>query len=255
MPCLHIVVPFYNEPDTLDACLRKVYGTPLPDGFTRRVVMVNDCSTPEATATAQQVVDTLAAEGHAIRFEHHPVNRGKGAALQTAFDVILGDAPADDDIVIIQDADLEYDPDDYRALLAPILEGRATAILGTRWGDHMELTSLKRRIHAWGNGVLTKLSNAVTGFTVRDMECCYKVYPIPVLRRLRPMLSEERFGIEPQMVAGLARLGERVDEVPVSYAPRGLDEGKKIGWKDGVRAIIVIARERVRGRSIAAASK
>ena len=106
---------------------------------------------------------------------------------------------------------------------------------------------MKRKVHAWGNGMLTRLSNAMTGYRVSDMECCYKVMTVGTLRRLRPMLSEERFGIEPQMVAGLARLRETLLEVPVKYDPRGLDAGKKIGWTDGVRAIYVIGRERLRG--------
>lgn len=246
MPLLHVVVPVYNERGTLDPCLRRVIGAPLPEGWSKQLHLVDDCSEPDAAASAAKTVETLAAEGIPITLDRHEVNRGKGAGLQTGFDRVLSEA-ADDDLVIIQDADLEYDPNDYASLMAPILEGRVNVVLGTRWGEHIVLDSMKRRIHAWGNGMLTKMSNLMTGHRVSDMECCYKLFRVPLLRKLRPSLTEERFGIEPQMVAGLSRLGETIEEVPIAYDPRGLADGKKIGWRDGCRALWVITRERFRG--------
>ncbi|MCZ6837033.1 MAG: hypothetical protein O7G85_14750, partial [Planctomycetota bacterium] len=119
----------------------------------------------------------------------------------------------------------------------------------TRWGPHNPMRGLRRQIHRWGNGLLTACSNVMTGYRVGDMECCYKVFSVQLLRRLRPMLSERRFGIEPQMVASFARLRARVLEVPIQYDPRSLSAGKKIGWTDGVRAFWVITRERMRSTS------
>ncbi len=247
MPLLHVVIPIYNERGTLEACLRNVLGVNLPDGFSPHLWLVDDCSNDENYTEVKRVSSLLAGEGHPVTLNRHEVNQGKGGALQTGFDRILASGATPDDIVIIQDADLEYDPNDYPDLMAPLLAGAADAVLGTRWGDHRELKGLKRKIHAWGNGALTTLSNLMTGHRVSDMECCYKVFSVSFLRRLRPMLYEKRFGIEPQMVASMARLKARVTERPIHYDPRGLDAGKKIGWKDGVRAIWVIGRERFRG--------
>ncbi len=249
MPTLHIVIPVYNERGTLAEIVSRVLATPLPDGWTRRITLVDDCSAPTHSPAVQALVDRLKSENKPLRFLRHEVNQGKGAALQTGFDAILSSNTPDDDLVIIQDADLEYDPNDYAALMQPIIAGAADAVVGTRWGTHYRADSLKRRIHAMGNGALTLMSNLMTGIRVSDMECCYKIMPVRVLRQLRPMLNEKRFGIEPQMVAGLSRVGVHVTQVPVRYDPRGLAEGKKIGWRDGVRALIVIARERLRRQS------
>src|SRR5205823_5035263 len=134
----------------------------------------------------------------------------------------------------------------YAKLMQPIIAGQADAVVGTRWGRHRPLASFKHRVHALGNSALTLMSNIMTGYRVSDMECCYKVVSVRLLRQLRPLLTEQRFGIEPQYVAALSRLKARLAEVPVSYDPRGLAEGKKIGWRDGVRALLVIARERFR---------
>ena len=252
MPVLHVVVPIYNERDTLEPCLDRVVAAPLPDGYTRRLWLVDDHSEASAFDLAKEVETRLAADGHDLSLRRHEINRGKGATLQTAFDEILKTAN-DADLVIIQDADLEYDPADYGRLMAPIIAGETNAVIGNRWSGATPPRGWKRRVHALGNGVLTRLSNAMTGYRLNDMECCYKLLTVPVLRRVRPMLTEPRFGIEPQLVAGLARLGERVVEVPISYRPRGFGAGKKIGWTDGVRALVVIARERLGGRPQAAA--
>ena len=247
MPTLHVVIPVFNEPETLRPCLDRIVAVSLPENWHPRIILVDDHSRAASFADAEKLVEELTQRGCSVELHRHVRNRGKGAALRTGFDVLVKspDVP-DDDLVIIQDADLEYDPEDYPALMEPLLANRADAVLGTRWGPHFPVHSLKRRLHALGNGVLTKLSNLMTGYRVSDMECCYKLMRVSFLRRLRPALTEERFGIEPQIVAGLARLSARVEEVPVRYDPRGIDAGKKIGWVDGLRALYVIARERFR---------
>jgi glycosyltransferase involved in cell wall biosynthesis len=248
MPVLHVVVPVYNEGETLERCLQRVVAAPLPPPWTQHVHLVDDHSADDLFEQARRIIVRLQEAGHCFGLHRHEVNLGKGAALQTGFDAILNEDPEDDDLVVIQDADLEYDPSQFRDLMEPILAGRTRAVLGTRWGDHAELRGVHRRVHAFGNRALTWLSNAMTGLRVTDMECCYKVMTVGVLARLRPMLTEQRFGIEPQIVAGLACLGEHVEEVPIRYAPRGHDAGKKIGWRDAARAVWVIGRERFRGR-------
>lgn len=246
MPTLHVVIPVYNERGTLDPCVRRVLAGRLPEPWALALTLVDDHSSESHFPAVQAVADALRPQGVALTFLRHEVNKGKGAALQTGFDSILSRNGPESDLVIIQDADLEYDPSDYAALMRPILDGQADVVLGTRWGEHRPVKGLKRKVHAWGNGALTLASNLMTGYRVSDMECCYKVFSVGLLRRVRPMLSENRFGIEPQMVAAFARLKRRVVERPVAYDPRGLSEGKKIGWRDGVRAIVVIARERFR---------
>lgn len=246
MSTLHVVIPVYNERGTLEECVRRVIGAPLPQGWKLQIVMIDDCSDEAHSPSVNALANRLQRAGVCMTFLQHATNRGKGAALQSGFDWILRSNAADDDLVIIQDADLEYDPNDYAKLMQPILSRQADAALGTRWGEHYHYKSLKHRIHAMGNSVLTLLSNLMTGYRVSDMECCYKMMPVSILGRLRPMLSEQRFGIEPQIVAGLSKLGVRVVEVPIHYTPRGPSAGKKIGWKDGVRAMYVIARERFR---------
>lgn len=250
MPILHVVIPVYNERGTLEPCLRRVLAAPLPDGWSASITLIDDHSDQSHFPPVQRIIDQLQAEGRSLDFRRHAVNQGKGAALQTGFDAILMHNPpaADDDLVVIQDADLEYDPADFGKLMQPLVARLADATLGTRWGEHYHYKSLKHRVHALGNGALTMMSNVMTGYRVSDMECCYKMFSVSLLRTLRPMLSEQRFGIEPQMVASLSRLGARVMEIPISYDPRGPAAGKKIGWKDGLRALVVIARERFRGK-------
>ena len=246
MPVLHVVVPVFNERETLEPCLRRVLEARLPTDWRATLYLVDDHSEAAAFADAEVLVGRLSAAGHAIDLFRHDANRGKGAALQTGFDAVL-ERGAPSELVTIQDADLEYDPADFARLMEPVLSGRAQAVIGTRWGGHAALDGLTRRVHAWANRTLTRLSNLMTGLRVSDMECCYKLMTVDLLRRLRPMLTEARFGIEPQLVAGLARLGAQVEEVPVTYAARALRAGNKIGWTDGVRAVYVIGRERLRG--------
>ncbi len=246
MPTLHVVIPFYNEAETLEPCIRRVLAARLPGGFTPRLVVIDDCSGEAGRAAAAALIETLESEGVSAQLCRHAINKGKGAALQTGFDAVLASKPADDDLVVIQDADLEYDPADYEHLMRPLTEKRADVVVGTRWGDHRELKGLKRRIHAGGNGLLSATSNLMTGYRLHDMECCYKLFPVRVLRAMRSSMTEPRFGVEPQMIATFSRLGARIDEVSISYDPRSLADGKKIGWTDGVRALYVILRERFR---------
>ena len=250
MPTLHVVIPFYNEPDTVERCVRQVVDARLADGWQKRLVIVDDHSVESCHAVVDSLVRQLETEDCDATLHRHDVNRGKGAALATGFDAVLDTHPPDDDLVIIQDADLEYDPADYGNLMEPIIQGEVQAVVGTRWGDHRPMRGLRRRIHRWGNGLLTACSNVMTGYRVRDMECCYKIFSIDVLRRLRPSLNETRFGIEPQMMAGLSRLGVTVRDVPISYDPRSIAAGKKIGWRDGLQAFRVIARERFRSKTM-----
>ncbi len=242
MPVLHIVIPIYNEGDTLEPCLQQVRQAPLPKGWSRRLVLVDDCSQGAHARSVQTISESLASDGCDLLLLHHDSNRGKGAALRTGFESILKDNPSDDDLVIIQDADLEYDPHDYAVLLKPCTQNGAPAVFGSRWGSHYRAQGFRWRIHILGNTLLTQASNLRTGLRVRDMECCYKLLNLPTLRRLLPMLTENRFGIEPQIAAGLAMLGIQPVNIPVSYNPRGMSGGKKIGWRDGVRALMVIAR-------------
>jgi glycosyltransferase involved in cell wall biosynthesis len=241
MPTLHVVMPVYDEGPTLAEIVRRVLDAALPAGWSLDLTMVDDGSRAAAAALAAQCA---ASHGNRVRLIVHPANRGKGAALMTGFDAVLARA-SDADAVLVQDADLEYDPADYRALVATLADPAVGAAFGNRWGGS-ERRAGYRRLHAMANGLLTAASNRATGLGVHDMECCYKLLRVPVLRAARPWLTEERFGIEPQIAAALARARVRVAEVPVRYAPRTFAEGKKIRWTDGVRALWVIARERVR---------
>lgn len=247
MPTLHVVVPFYEESGTLDACLRRVIDAPLPDGWSVDITLVNDGSSAKATADARRIC-----ADHGVRLLEHAHNRGKGAAIRTGFESVLERA-TDTDAIVIQDADLEYDPADYAQLMQPIASGTVPCVFGNRWGVRGDSRGgvsaqphLQRRLHRWVNRALTIMSNTLSGLHVHDMECCYKLFRAPVLRAILPALTEDRFGIEPQIAAALGRLRVPVAEVSVRYAPRTFAEGKKIRAKDGVRALWVIARERFR---------
>jgi glycosyltransferase involved in cell wall biosynthesis len=245
VPTLYVVIPFFNEGRTLARCVQRVRNAPLPGGWSVTMVLVDDHSDAGDRSLAASVAERLRDEGLRVWLRRHEVNQGKGAALQTGYDVVLAADPRDDDLVIIQDADLEYDPADFRRLMDPLLGGEADAVIGSRWANR-RVAGIKRTLHAWGNGALSRLSNLMTGYRLSDMECCYKLTTVSMLRRLRPLLSEARYGVEPQIVAALSRLEAQVVEVPVSYDPRSMAEGKKIGWQDGVRALYVIIRERCR---------
>lgn len=220
---LSVVIPVYNERTTIQEILDRVQAQP----EVNEVVLVDDFSTDGT----RDVLRTLERREN-VRVLYHPVNRGKGAALRTGF------AAATCDMVLIQDADLEYDPADYPNLLAPLLIGRADAVFGSRF-----LGGTHRVLYFWhylANRFLTLLSNVFTGLNLTDMEVCYKVFKRDVLDRMD--LVCDRFGIEPELTAKVARQRVRVYEVPVSYYGRTYDEGKKIGWRDGVAAIYWIVR-------------
>ncbi len=243
VPVLHVVIPFFNEPGTLRPCVERVLAVELPDGWRIRLVLVDDHSDEEIGRAARSLADELVERSVDLVYEAHAVNRGKGAALQTGFDRVLAEADETADVAIVQDADLEYFPADYPALLAPLIAGRCDVVYGTRWGPHRQIEGAAARLHMLGNRALTVMSNMLTGYRLTDMECCYKLMRISVLNRVRPMLTEPRFGIEPQVTAALARLGVTIEEVPVRYDPRSVEAGKKIGWVDGLRAIYVMLRE------------
>lgn len=253
MPILHIIIPVYNEQDTLSECLERVKAAPIPDGWTKRLIIVDDASTDDTPRILERI-DHVTVVGHTV-------NMGKGAAVLTGFDVVLGalrssasaqhDAdrtsdptPGEKQIVIIQDADMEYDPADYPALLIPFLTGTARVVYGDRFGSHRSFNRFRERLHMWGNQFLTSVSNRLTGQRVRDMECCYKAFDLEALRAIRPMLTESGFGIEPQMTAAVARIGITIVNVPIHYAPRQFAEGKKIKWSDALWALPVMWRER-----------
>lgn len=235
MKALSVVVPVYNEESTVVPLLERVVQAPLPAGIEElELVAVDDGS---SDATWERLNAWRPGErGDAIpvttRRLHHERNQGKGAALRTGF------AAARGDIYLVQDADLEYDPSDYPVLLQPILDGLADVVYGSRFlgGPHRVLLFW----HAVGNHFLTLVSNMFTGLNLTDMETCYKVFTADVIKRIR--LVSNRFGIEPEVTAKVARLGCRVYEVPIAYHGRTYAEGKKIGWRDGVTAIWTILR-------------
>lgn len=231
-PLLSIIIPIYNEEPQLEEVLERVYRI---DYSPKELILVDDFS-HDGT---RQILDRYKYRPD-TRVLLHEANRGKGFAIRT------GLKSAEGEIVIIQDADLEYDPNDYAALLAPLIAGEAAVVFGTRWGRHARTDGLWRKVHAMGNRVLTGFSNLLTGHRVSDMECCYKVFTVSALRTIRPRLTEERFGIEPQIAAAVARHRLKLVERPVTYAPREVAEGKKIRARDGFRAFWVMVRERFR---------
>jgi len=223
---LSVLMPVYNERDTIDLIVDQVRATPIP----KEIICVDDHSTDGT----QQILETLRAQGRIDTLFRQPENRGKGAAIRQALSMSTGD------IVIVQDADLEYDPADWPVLLEPILDGRADACFGSRFlgGPHRVLYYW----HSVGNFALTTYSNMLTNLNLTDMETCYKAVRGDLARALLPRLTADRFGFEPEITARLARSGARVFEVPISYSGRTYAEGKKIGWRDGLAALWHITR-------------
>jgi glycosyltransferase involved in cell wall biosynthesis len=227
---LSVVIPCYDEADTIEAVLERV-GTADTCGLDLEMVVVDDGSDDGSFARAEAV----GRRDGRVRVARHEVNRGKGAALRTAFDL------ADGDIILIQDADLEYDPVDYPKLLTPILDGRADVVYGSRFSGG-EIHRVLYFWHSVGNKLLTLLSNMFADLNLTDMETCYKVFRRTVLDGVT--LSEDRFGFEPEFTAKISRRRPRlrIYEVGISYTGRTYQDGKKIGWKDGVRALYCIVR-------------
>ena len=226
-PCLSVVMPVYNEETTVVEVIRRVLMQP----DVSELIIVDDCSADDTWKVLQEVA---AGEGR-IRLFRHPANRGKGAALRTGFQ--QASAP----VVLVQDAVLEYDPSEYSVLLDPIRTGRADVVFGSRFQG----SGAHRVLYFWhyvGNRFLTLLSNMFTNLNLTDMETCFKAFRLEIIRRIE--LEEERFGIEPEMTAKVAALWPaiRIYEVPVSYYGRTYEEGKKIGWRDGFRAIWCIVK-------------
>jgi len=229
-------MPCYNERATVEACVTAVLASP----YTRELVIVDDGSTDGT----REILERIEAGDERVRVVLQPHNQGKGAALRRGF------AEAGSEFVVVQDADLEYDPADYGALLAPLLDGRADVVFGSRFlvgGAHRVLYFW----HTVGNRFLTLLSNAATDLNLTDMETCYKVFRREVVQALA--LEEDRFGIEPEITAKVATGHWRIYEVGISYSGRTYAEGKKISWRDGVRAVVCIVRYspvlgRLRGR-------
>ena len=217
---LSVLIPVYNERETIDLIVEQVRATPIR----KEIICVDDHSTDGT----QQILETLLAQGKIDQLFRQPENRGKGAAIRHALSMSRGD------IVIVQDADLEYDPDDWPAVLEPIIDGRADACFGSRFlgGPHRVLYYW----HSVGNHWLTRYSNMLTNLNLTDMETCYKAIRGEVARALLPKLTADRFGFEPEITARLAKADARIYEVPISYSGRTYAEGKKIGWKDGIAA-------------------
>ena len=221
---LSVLIPVYDEEATIAQVVELVRSVGVPV----EVICVNDCSRDGSAA----ILDRLKAEGKIDRVIHQPVNRGKGAAIRTAIAASTGN------VVVVQDADLEYDPADWPVLLKPIIDGRADAVFGSRFlgGPHRVLYFW----HSVGNTVLTTLSNMFTNLNLTDMETCYKAIRGDLARSLT--IKSDRFGFEPEVTARLAQARARIYEVPISYSGRTYAEGKKISWKDGVAAFWHIFR-------------
>lgn len=229
---LSVVIPIFNEEATLRNLVERVCSVPIR----KELVLIDDCSQDHSRLVASELAAEFAHDSNnQIKIAHHEVNRGKGAALRTGFCLVSGD------IILIQDADLEYDPAEYSRLLLPIIEDKADVVYGSRFlGDRPH-----RVLYFWhylGNRLLTTLSNSFTNLNLSDMETCYKVFRRKVLDDIAPTLRQERFGFEPEVTARIARRNYRVYEVSVSYSGRTYGQGKKIGWRDGVKALWCIVR-------------
>src|SRR5213594_1315781 len=226
-----IVIPCYNEKNTIEKCIEAVRNAPLES---REIIVVDDCSQDGTQTVLQERVAQLV-----DRIICHPINRGKGAALRSGF------AAATGDIILVQDADLEYNPQDYPVLLEPLVSGKADAVVGSRF-----MGGRPHRVlffwHMVGNKFLTLLSNMFTNLNLTDVETGYKAFKASLIKSIQ--IEEDRFGFEPEIIAKLAQRGCRVYEVGISYSGRTYKEGKKINWKDGIRAIYAIVKYNLEAR-------
>jgi len=223
---LSIVIPCFNEAPTIESIIGAVRDSSYP---TKEIIVVDDCSSDGT----REILDELKTRGWIDQLIHHDLNRGKGASLKTGFGKATGD------IVIVQDADLEYDPGEYSKLVKPILDGKADVVYGSRFmGDQPH-----RVLYFWhrvGNGFLTLLSNMLTNLNLTDIETCYKVFRREVIQHVA--IEEERFGFEPEITAKIAKMGCSIYEVGIAYYGRTYEQGKKVDWRDGFRAIYCILK-------------
>ena len=239
---LSVVIPVYNEVDTLEHLIGRVKAVPIR----KEIVLVDDCSSDGTRELLKRLEDEqrereasqsgdVTRNTNRLTVIYHEKNQGKGGAVRTGFGAVRGD------YVIIQDADLEYNPAEYPRLLRPIVEGKADVVYGSRFLGDQE----HRVLYFWhylGNRFLTTLSNCMTNLNLTDMETCYKVFRREVIDEIAPLLRQNRFGIEPEMTARIARRHYRIYEMSISYSGRTYEQGKKIGWKDGFSAIWCIIR-------------
>jgi glycosyltransferase involved in cell wall biosynthesis len=229
-----VIIPVFNEKSTIGELLRKVDAVKLPN-LEKEVIIVDDCSTDGTREILKKMENRY-------RIIYHDVNKGKGSAVRT------GLAAATGDIIIIQDADLEYDPRDYGRLLKPILDGETQVVYGSRFmslkGHLKENDHFTYMMHYMGNKILTILTNILYGSCLTDMETCYKVFTRKVLEDIQP-LKARRFDLEPELTAKILKRGHKIKEVPATYYSRDFHEGKKITWKDGVKAAYYMMRYRI----------
>jgi glycosyltransferase involved in cell wall biosynthesis len=229
---LSIIIPAYNEGNTIHHILNKVKSVKLIDGYEKELILINDCSTDHTEESIQSYIEENKSLN--IVYFKHEINKGKGAAIHT------GIKQASGDYIIIQDADLEYDPNEYNILLQPIVDGFADVVYGSRF-----MGGNPHRIlffwHSIGNKLLTFLSNMLTNLNLTDMETCYKLFRADIIKSIK--FKENRFGFEPEVTAKISRIPKiRIYEVGISYYGRTYEEGKKINWKDGFRAIYCIVK-------------
>jgi glycosyltransferase involved in cell wall biosynthesis len=232
LPTLSIVIPAYNEERTIHLILDKVRMVQLPPTWEKEVILVNDCSSDNTEGAILKYKNEF--PGFPIQYYAHEVNKGKGAALHTGIERAKGE------YTVIQDADLEYDPEEYNILLVPVLKGFADVVYGSRF-----MGGMPHRVlffwHSIGNNFLTRISNIFTNLNLTDMETCYKLFRSDIIKSIH--LKEKRFGFEPEVTAKVSRIpGVRIYEVGISYYGRTYAEGKKIGWRDGFRAIYCILK-------------
>jgi glycosyltransferase involved in cell wall biosynthesis len=224
---LSVILPVYNEQSTVAEIIRRMRAAPLPPPLTLEIIAVDDASTDGSDKVLATVGDST------VHVLTHPQNQGKGAAIRTAL------AHAHGDLILIQDADLEYDPQDWGKLLEPILRGKAKVVYGSRFtGERKNMMPL----HWIGNRFLSLVTNVLYSSTLSDMETCYKLFDATVLEGIT--IESNRFEFEPEITARILRRGHRIYEVPISYAGREVDEGKKITWRDGVTALKTLVRYR-----------